>query len=408
MMTMFGFASVLPWNLMITAHSFYVAKFSQTNSKTIVDNFPSYIEIVGIVSNFGAAFLAVFILKVKNLLSVVTICNIVGLIVLCLITSTASLHISDWAYSYFVLTLVLFGVVMSASAIYMAGMAALASIITPNAIQGFYLGQGAAGLFSALISIGTIALPNSDPVSSGFYYFLIASITLKSAIIGLVFFSRTDCVRAATSRSRMTSDVICKEEREMPSASAPVFQEKVVYQRITAFSVLKRIWKFCLTTLLTTTITSVCFPAALSMLRSSSENSGSNWVNSYYLPVTVFLVFSVGDLLGRVTANFFTVPCPDLLLPLTCLRALLVPCIYMCNLQPRHLKVWFRSDLWAPCFNFLLSWSNGNFISRSALHGTQCLETKRGKSLAGTLLSFSFVSGLLLGAVLVFPFMRMI
>ena len=397
-MILFGLSSLLPWNLMITANGFHVAKFSETNSETIINNFPSYIEVVGIGSNFIAALLGVVLLKIHNLVTVVSLCNTAALLVFLVITVTAYLDTANWAISFFVMTMVLFGVVMFTSAIFMSGMMALSSILTTNAVQGFYLGQGLAGLFSALLCIVTLAIPNSDPVSAGFYYFLIASFTLLISLVAFVVFGRTEFVQIATSKkSSNNAEIIGADE--------------AATQENTAMSVFKVIWRCCLTTVLTSTITSVCFPAALSMLRSSARSSDQgaeeSWTG-YFLPVTVFLVFSVGDVLGRITSSCCSLPTPTYLLPASYIRLLLVPCIYMTNLHPRNVSVWFHNDAWAALFNFLLSWSNGHFISLAALYGPQMMQTKRGKSFAGTLLSFSYALGLLSGALLVFPLMKII
>ncbi|XP_063675011.1 equilibrative nucleoside transporter 1-like [Bolinopsis microptera] len=411
-MILFGLASLLPWNLMITANGFHVAKFSETNSETIINNFPSYIEIVGIGSNFIAALLGVVVLKIHNLVTVVTLCNTSALLVFLVITVTAYLNTANWAFSFFIMTMMLFGVVMFTSAIFMSGMMGLSSILTTNAVQGFYLGQGLAGLFSALLCIVTLAFPNSDPVSAGFYYFLIASFTLLISLVVFVVFGRTEFVQIATSKkSSNNAEIIGAERKELLSPRDAQVPDEATTQKNTAMSVFKVIWRFCLTTVLTSTITSVCFPAALSMLRSSARpidhGAEESWTG-YFLPVTVFLVFSVGDVLGRITSSCYSLPTPTYLLPVSYIRLLLVPCIYMTNLHPRNVSVWFHNDAWAALFNFLLSWTNGHFISLAALYGPQMMQTKRGKSFAGTLLSFSYALGLLSGAVLVFPLMKII
>lgn len=403
LMFLFGLASLLPWNLIITAHDFYAKKFSEVNSTTIDNNFSLYIEVVGLGSNFFAALLAVCFLRINNLKTVIVLCNTVTLLIFIVITTTARVCTREWAFSFFLMTMVLFGAVMFLSSVYMAAIMALSSILTPSAVQGFFLGQGAAGLTSAILSIITLSIPHHDPVQAGFYYFLAAAVILLLSLTAFIAFTRCGPTTAAVSEDRVREG-----ECEGNICRNPLQSAKKQVGEDTVWGVFKKVWWFSVTTILTSTLTSVCFPAALSTLESCVKDEGSVWVSTYFLPVTVFLIFSFGDVLGRVTSSFLHFPAPSHLLPLSLLRTLLVPCILMCNLQPRTLPVWFPSDVGASVFILLLSFSNGHFISLAGRYGPMRVNTKEAMSLVGNLLSFSHAAGLLLGAVLVFPVMQII
>ena len=266
--------------------------------------------------------------------------------------------------------------------------------------------SGAAGLFATVLSIITLSIPGADPVQSGFYYFLIASISLALSLVGYVVFNRLSYVKNTTLRSDETEGRVEEGTRK---------EEGV-------FDVFMKIWKFCATSLVTLMITLACFPAALSALRPISSDSDSTlhpnssafagslssepesiWSSTYFLPVITFLFFNIGDVLGRITSSLVPYPSPRHILPVSLLRALFIPLIYMCNLQPRALPVWFASDAWPAIFNLLLSWTNGHVLSLSAAYGPQHVDTGSGKSLAGTYSAFSSALGLVVGSLMVFP-----
>jgi len=388
-MVLFGLSSLLPWNMVITATGYFAAKFSETNSTQIETGFPSYFQIGGIGSNVAFSLSSIVLLKYVPIKPVLITCNTVALIIFVVMTVMSKQITVTWPMSFFYISNVIFCVACAVSAAYISGMMAVASMLTPTAVQGFFLGQGAAGLFATLLSIITLSIPGADPVQAGFYYFLIAAISLALSLVAYLLFSRMSFVRNNTMR---------KEEKIEDQAGADTSD-------LSAFQVFMKIWKFCISSLITLLITLACFPAALSALRSTSTDTTSRWTTTYFSPVMIFLIFNIGDVLGRVTSSILPYPTKRLILPLSICRIVFIPLLYMCNLQPRSLTVWFKSDVWPAIFNLLMSWTNGHLLSLSAAYGPQEVETKSAKSLAGTYGAFSCALGLVIGSVLVFPFL---
>ncbi|XP_063676956.1 equilibrative nucleoside transporter 3-like [Bolinopsis microptera] len=387
-MVLFGLSSLLPWNMVITATGYFAAKFSETNSTQIETGFPSYFQIGGIGSNVVFSLSSIVLLKYVPIKPVLITCNIVALIIFVVMTVMSKQITVTWPMSFFYISNVIFCVACAVSAAYISGMMAVASMLTPTAVQGFFLGQGAAGLFATLLSIITLSIPGADPVQAGFYYFLIAAISLALSLVAYLLFSRMSYVRYNTMR---------KEEKIEDQAGAGA--------DLSACQVFMNIWKFCISSLITLSITLACFPAALSALRSTSTDTTSRWTTTYFSPVMIFLIFNIGDVLGRVTSSLLPYPTKRLILPISVCRIVFIPLLYMCNLQPRSLTVWFKSDLWPAIFNLLMSWTNGHLLSLSAVYGPQEVETKSAQSLAGTYRAFSGTLGLVIGSILVFPFL---
>ena len=384
-MVLFGLASLLPWNLVITATGYFATKFAETNCTTIETGFPSYFQIGGIGSNVALSLSSIFLLKYVPIKPVLVTCNTLVLIILLAMTVMSKQSTVTWPMSFFVISNIIFCLACGASAVYISGMLAVASMLTPSAVKGFVLGQGSAGLFATVISIVTLSIPGADPVQAGFYYFLIATLSLGMSLVGYVFFSRLSFVKNNT----------VEKEEEVEEDTG----------KLSAFQLFMKIWKYCTAQLLTLLITLACFPAAMSSLKSTSADTASPWTTTYFLPVMTFLIYNIGDVLGRVTASVLPYPSKRFILPIAISRVIFIPLIYMCNLQPRTINVWFKSDVWPAVFNLLFSWTNGHIISLASAYAPDEVASKSDKSMVGTFSAFSCALGLVIGSLLVFPFL---
>ena len=117
--------------------------------------------------------------------------------------------------------------------------------------------------------------------------------------------------------------------------------------------VMKHSWEYCFAVFLTFSFTLSLWPAVAVLVESEFKNSKtrSTWANEYFTPVTVFLLFNVGDLVGRSIAN--AVKLPDrtkrgkmIVWILALLRSVFIPIYIFCNASPqtRTLPVIFSSD----------------------------------------------------------------
>ena len=381
LMILFGLASLLPWNIVITAHGYFQHKFEDTNSTIIIHHFPSYFQLVGLGSNFGAALLSVFVVTPDNQRSLLVTSNLLVFLMFVLMTITTRLGTDTWACAFFVQSLVLFGASLAMMGLYMSAMLALASMISSSAVQGFYLGQGSAGLFAALLSIFTLLVKDANPVHAAFFYFLTACIVLLIALFGL------HTLKTILKKTKLRESLIERTD----SADGDV----------STYYVLARTWRFHVTTTVSSTVTGSCFPAALSTVLSMHPDYTHVWYTTFFLPVTIFLLFAVGDVLGRVTSSFLPYPSPLHLLPVSLLRLFLVPLVFACNLHPRTIPVLFTHDVWPGLLTLLLSWSNGHVMSLAASYCPLQVRGNRARSKAGTFMTLSYATGLLLGSVVV-------
>ena len=397
LMMLFGLASLLPWNMVITATGYFAAKFAETNSTTIQEGFPSYFQLGGIASNVAVSLSSIVLFKYLPIKPVLITCNIVALVVFVVMTVMAKLTTTTWAMAFFVTSNVLFCIVCAVSSAYISGVMAMASMILPSAVRGFSLGQGTAGLVSTLLAIITLSFPGVDPVTAGFYYFLLASSLLVVALVAYIAFTNMDFVKKSTLRGH---------ERLVAYTSSTI---SITKTDPSPHGVFKKTLTCNLTSFITLLITLACFPAALSALKSTRTHGlNSPWTNTYFQPVMTFLLFNIGDVLGRITSSFLTLPSKRFILPVSLLRVIFIPLIYMCNLQPRSIPVWFTSDIWPGIFSVFLSWTNGHLLSLSASYCPQQVTSNAEKSLAGSYSASSSALGLVIGSLLVFPLLQIL
>ena len=402
LMMLFGLASLLPWNMVITATGYFAAKFAETQSSTIEEGFPSYFQIGGIASNVAVSLSSIVLFKYLPIKPVLITCNTLALVIFIVMTVMAKLSTTTWPMVFFILSNVLFCLVCCMSSAYTSGMMSMASMILPSTVQGFILGQGTAGLVSTLLSIMTLSFPGINPVDAGFYYFLIATTILSAALVAFILFTKMDFVQKSTLRSQ-------EIERFRASSSASTISANLEKPEISAHAIFMRIVKYNLTSFTTLLITLACFPAALSALRTTqTTNLNSTWNQTYFQPVMTFLLFNIGDVLGRITSGVVTLPSKRWILPISLLRIVFIPLIYMCNLQPRSIPVWFTADIWPGVFSILISWTNGHILSLAASYCPQEVTKSSEKSLAGSFSAFSSALGLVIGSLLVFPLLRII
>ena len=71
-------------------------------------------------------------------------------------------------------------------------------------------------------------------------------------------------------------------------------------KRINPVSVLGKILPYALSVFLVFAVTLGCFPAITALVASTDAGpGGSDWSNVYFIPVACFLLFNIGDYLGR-------------------------------------------------------------------------------------------------------------
>uniref|UniRef100_A0AAR2LMV4 Solute carrier family 29 member 1b n=1 Tax=Pygocentrus nattereri TaxID=42514 RepID=A0AAR2LMV4_PYGNA len=186
------------------------------------------------------------------------------------------------------------------------------------------------------------------------------------------------------------------------------FIAHIIPTQIICYAAVENIWVMALSVCFVFTITIGTFPAVTVEVRSTVADGGA-W-ETYFIPVSCFLLFNVMDWAGRSLTAVCMWPGKDSVwLPvLVIARLVFVPLFVLCNVQPRHyLPVVFAHDAWYIIFMIIFSFSNGYLASLCMCFGPKKVAQHEAET-AGAIMAFFLSLGLALGAALSFGFRAMI
>lgn len=151
-------------------------------------------------------------------------------------------------------------------------------------------------------------------------------------------------------------------------------------------------------------VTTIClFPATIVFLLSEHHcDTDERFFNDLFVPF-FFVLFNLGDFLGRVIAGYFTpIFTPKNIWIAGCMRLIFIPLFLLCNLSNSQLPVIFTSDAWPVIFMIFFALSNG-YVSSTCMQMGPAMVPSSDAPLAGTIMIFCLTAGLMGGAVVSFP-----
>ena len=161
------------------------------------------------------------------------------------------------------------------------------------------------------------------------------------------------------------------------------------------------------------TVTLSVFPSWISQLKSSHECENRFRLNNdLYIPFS-FVVFNIGDLLGRLVSGYIPVVriqnLSQKLVVCAALRALLLPMFLVCNTaMGKDSSIVVRNDFFSLLVQLLFAVSNGILVSISFMLSPQLIGTNlTSQERASKILTFAVSFGLLSGSFLAFPFLKL-
>ena len=164
---------------------------------------------------------------------------------------------------------------------------------------------------------------------------------------------------------------------------------------------------------LTFTVTLTLFPSYISDLKSSHEcENHFRLYNDLYVPFS-FVLFNVGDLIGRILAEYIPVDriknFSRKLVACAILRIALVPLFLMClTTTGKDNSMVIRNDLFSLSVQLLFAITNGLFVSTSFMWSPQLVGTTTSlQERASETMTLALYFGLLCGSFLAFPFMQL-
>jgi equilibrative nucleoside transporter 1/2/3 len=141
-------------------------------------------------------------------------------------------------------------------------------------------------------------------------------------------------------------------------------------------------------------VTLGCFPA-ITMQVKSTLDSETAWASKFYIPVACFLLFNVGDYLGRFLAGLIQLPKPGksggiITLVLAVARFVFLPLFVLCNIERDEnslTSVAFESDIAFIIIMMLFSISNGYIGSICMISGPQVVRSEEAQTAASLMVA---------------------
>jgi len=383
---------LLGWNVFITASVFFHESF---RGSAYEDNFQNYFSVVFMSFNIFFLGLALYTQNLENIPRQITIATMFMVLNFLLIAiSTQYVEFFDpTSYFYFVITLI--GVAGTTTAYHQGGIFALVSQFSPIYVVSVMSGQGLAGSAVAIFQIlSALAAPPSTPFDtptendlsrSTLLYFLCAFIIAILALISFYFIL-----------IRLPFYLHYREQVRNVETTYDTNSIKATFSKI-------RILAFAVGFVFAVNLS--VFPSITASIKSTVKDENKSKFHQDYLFIPLhFLIFNLGDWLGRYLPllQFFNITDPVTLARMSISRIIFLPIFLMCNVDGRRIfPLIINSDLIYFLILLLFAISNG-YIGTLPMMAAPQVEGVA-KDLAGTIMTFCLVFGLVLGSIFSFP-----
>jgi len=315
-----------------------------------------------------------------------------------------------WQSDFLTLTLVSVAFINVNAAIFQGGILGVAGKFPPAYMGAVFGGQAVGGIFASGCNVIFLAL-GATPVMSGFFCFVTSVIFLLSALVAYAVVTRSEFYQYYLGEGGQQEDKEKKPEdskllESNGDAAAPSIPVKV-----NPLQVLIQISPYAAAVKTCFLVTLGCFPAITAQARSTLDKDTA-WAGTFFIPVGCFLLFNIGDYLGRFLAEMIQLPKPSkvgsyVTLGLSLARFVFLPLFLFCNIAPTDRQVtWvaFESDVAYIIIMLLFSVSNGYVGSICMMSGPQMVrpeEAGTAASLMVAMLGLGLGSGAALSNIFV-------
>jgi len=456
-----GLASLLPWNFLITADSFWAKKFSvlpdidptrRTFMNSSIANVSGNFSEKSPVHQFTAesvtistlrrSFFTLFAQLPSALFAFYTTVVTNGVkesrrmygslaamtLAFVIITIFVEINTDPFQTVYFGITITCVFVLNACAALVRACIFGPAAALPPGFLQAVFTGQGTAGMFASMAFIVAISVTD-DPSDYALIFFTLAALVLVLAMVCYWFMKKNEFFRhykehsvsdrSSTSMLPPQPNTQTHEVHEMHDLIVSVTENGATHQKdqtITSvvicekgktgsyFRVFKKIYFYLFCCCFTFFVSISIHPSLTASVRPMS--SGTIWSDKYFSPVACFLLFTCGDFSGRLLANVVTWPRKDdrkSMLALVLGRTVFFFLFAFCNAKPRRYSLpVFTNDAYYIVFMTIFSVSHGHLNMLAIKYAPQMLESQLDRQLCGKMTTFSISFGLAIGAVFSF------
>jgi len=392
-----GIGTLLPWNMFITVNAYWDHKYrnvtetsngtiKSTETEDLASMWPGYLAVSSMVPNVLFLILnGVFGHRFKTQPRLLV--SLVMVILLFIFTSVmVQVDTDEWQSDFMYLTLASVVIININSAIFQGGICGVAGKFPPAYMGAVFSGQAVGGIFASGTNVVVLAM-GASPTQAAFFCFILSVLFLGTAFIAYLVATRTEFYRyyLGEGEHQTTDDHKLLETSPDNKPKIPV--------KVNPLTVLARIWPYGTAVFFTFFVTLGCFPAIT--VRVQSTFTEGLWPDKFFIPVSCFLLFNVGDYLGRFLAGIIQWPKPNkigavLTLLFSILRICFIPLFVVCNAIPdkRTLTpVLLESDTAYIIIMSLFSISNGYLGSICMMSAPQTVRNEEAQTAASLMVA---------------------
>jgi len=418
-----GIGTLLPWNMFITVFAYWNYKFrtvetsegllGQAETNDLQKAFNGYLAVASMVPNVAFLILnSVFGHKFKTQPRLII--SLVFVILMFTFTSImVKIDTDEWQSTFLTVTLVSVVFININAAIFQGGILGVAGKFPPAYMGAVFSGQAVGGIFASGTNVVVLAM-GATPVQSAFFCFLISVAFLLTALVAYGVVSKSEFYQHYLGETP-AGDTENKADESKPLAEGDFSDGRPnIPEKVNPLKVLIQVLPYGIAVFLTFLVTLGAFPAITAQV-TSTLGPDSAWSNTFYVPVACFLLFNVGDYIGRVLAGLIQWPRPGkagayFTLLLSILRFVFIPLFLFCNLRPSDRSVspiLFESDVAYIVIMALFSISNGYVGTICMMSGPQTVRPEEAQTAASLLVALLGL-GLGSGAALANIFVKLI
>ena len=420
-----GVGALFPWNVFITERPYFARRFASTS---VVDNFEGAFAFAYSASNLLGALACARTGAAERLGNLGRLTTPLAATALAIWTCALATRATSWsAEKVYGQTMMVIVIVGACTALAQSGGFAAASRLPPRFARAAMSGQALSGVAASLSALITTASAGGETTRSvetqAEVYFYVAVVVVAACAGGTAWLERSTAYQKYVAEAREeerreraraeTSALLGGESEDEETAidddhddgddDGLIDDGRADANGLDADGATSRVVvvddsrEYRLSVAVTFIATLSVFPAVTSSIESTTNALGALW------SPTLFLLFNLGDLLGRHAAATFpeTPPAGASLLRLALLRFAFIPLIAACNVTtPRWIvPVVFNHDVFAVVFILALAVTNGLLATVAVSHGARRVPPTRRQS-EGVALTSALIAGIFLGSLL--------
>jgi len=382
-----GIGTLLPWNMFISVGAYWTEKFATpeiSDSPVAEEERPLACESIGTNSTgdgggpndlqkawFGYMAVASMVPNVTFLMLNAVFGHLLRtqprllvslfmvIISFTFTTIMVEVNTDDWQEPFLYVTLASVVFININAAIFQGGLLGIAGRFPPEYMGAVFGGQAIGGIFASGTNVVVLSM-GATPTQSAFFCFLISVLFLLTSLAVYAVATRTDFYKHCSGEG-VVEDL---EKKPEDSKLLDEIPEVRINTKINPIVTLTKIWPYVIAVTLCFLVTLGCFPAIAVLVQSTTCDRTHE---KFFVPIACFLLFNIGDYVGRFLAGLIQWPKPGKFGAFLCLsfsiaRFGFLLLFLLCNVRPaeRYLtSVVFNSDAAYIIVMLLFSITNG-------------------------------------------------